>query len=588
MTTNPFQTTIRVVLGDRFGRVLTEIQPDIGRISWRLNDVGKVSFLLRTADPKATEHNLRFGNRIYIDFDNGLPAWGGVIDVPRSWGAGVVRVNAYSGEYILSHRQTVKERKFESQTAGEIFKALILEANLQEDTGIVPNDIWTGGAAYSMSFHYANLLTAIRDELCKKLSGAEFAILPQLADGRIYFAADFYEDRGRTLQNVVLIEGHNTANESLIEQGPIVNWVQAAGSGNSWGDDRLTSQVLDPDSIAIYGLRQGSGVFGEIDIQSTLDAQAATILDDLKDPQDVITIASQNREPALFADYDIGDQVRVLLNSYGFGGLYKTVRIHTREYDPGSGLCDLVVEAGSDVPSPVEDEVPAAFSPTDLSGLVAWYDFSDISTLYQDSAKTTPVTSDADPIGAVVDKSGNGNDVTQGTTAAKPTYKTAIQNSLSAGLGDGGDYLASGAFTEATQPTTLFLVVKNPAIASFETITDGISGTKRHLVQPQSSGSTLRVNAGTSLDTASGATTSTALYAIVFNGSSSIVRKDGSQINTGNAGTQGITGVTLFADNGGSANFTGYIMEYLLYDAEITGTDLSNIENYLNDKWAVY
>ncbi|PIE10063.1 MAG: hypothetical protein CSA72_10645, partial [Rhodobacterales bacterium] len=37
----------------------------------------------------------------------------------------------------------------------------------------------------------------------------------------------------------------------------------------------------------------------------------------------------------------------------------------------------------------------------------AWYDPSDLSTLFQDAAMTIPVTADGDPVGAVQDRSGN-------------------------------------------------------------------------------------------------------------------------------------------------------------------------------------
>jgi len=54
----------------------------------------------------------------------------------------------------------------------------------------------------------------------------------------------------------------------------------------------------------------------------------------------------------------------------------------------------------------------------------AWYDPSDLNTLFQDSAGTTPVTSDGDPVGYMGDKSGNDNHATQATSAARPTYHT--------------------------------------------------------------------------------------------------------------------------------------------------------------------
>ena len=44
--------------------------------------------------------------------------------------------------------------------------------------------------------------------------------------------------------------------------------------------------------------------------------------------------------------------------------------------------------------------------------------------LYQDSAGTTPVTADGDPVGLVKDASNNGNDAVQSTSADRPTYKT--------------------------------------------------------------------------------------------------------------------------------------------------------------------
>jgi len=64
-----------------------------------------------------------------------------------------------------------------------------------------------------------------------------------------------------------------------------------------------------------------------------------------------------------------------------------------------------------------------AFSPLSLfagGAPGAWYDPSDLTTLFQDSAGTTPVTAVEQPVGRMLDKSGNNNHAFQATSASRP------------------------------------------------------------------------------------------------------------------------------------------------------------------------
>ncbi len=80
--------------------------------------------------------------------------------------------------------------------------------------------------------------------------------------------------------------------------------------------------------------------------------------------------------------------------------------------------------AGRKVPqgtlTPMGEPLFAAFEPG------AWYDPSDMSTLFQDSAGTVPVTAVEQPVGRMLDKSGRGNHASQATTTKRPTYSRRV------------------------------------------------------------------------------------------------------------------------------------------------------------------
>ena len=56
----------------------------------------------------------------------------------------------------------------------------------------------------------------------------------------------------------------------------------------------------------------------------------------------------------------------------------------------------------------------------------AWYDPSDLTTLFQDSAGTTPVTAVEQPVGLMLDKSGRGNRAFQATAGNRPVLSARV------------------------------------------------------------------------------------------------------------------------------------------------------------------
>ena len=336
--------TARLQVGNQFGRLLTELEVDISSISWRLNNVGKMTFDIAKTDSKLTLDNLAYGNLALVEFDNGLPDWGGVIDPPRDWGDEAVGITTYSGEKLLGTRQTDEGRYFDGATVGGIFQKVIQEAHADRPLPISIGEIWGGGEGHSPEYHLKDLLYIARDSLCGRLSTADFDLSPRINSGAIGFMANFYERKGSDKPGVALIEGHNLTDIRLKEQGTIVNSWDLAGEGSSWDADvRLLSYKEDLDSIARYGLRQDSKIFSDVSIQGTLDTHAENLLAESKDPHNMLELTAINLVPALFSDYDVGDSVMVQLTSFGFGGFEGLVRVLGREYEAKTDTCKLVV-----------------------------------------------------------------------------------------------------------------------------------------------------------------------------------------------------------------------------------------------------
>lgn len=111
------------------------------------------------------------------------------------------------------------------------------------------------------------------------------------------------------------------------------------------------------------------------------------------------------------------------------------------------------------------------FSPATLfaaSEPGVWLDPSDLSTLFQDSAGTTPVTAAGQSVGRILDKSGRGNHATQVTAAARPIYQVD-----SGGRGyllfDGvDDFLVTPTITPGTDKVQVFTGVRKLSDAAVQ------------------------------------------------------------------------------------------------------------------------
>jgi hypothetical protein len=108
----------------------------------------------------------------------------------------------------------------------------------------------------------------------------------------------------------------------------------------------------------------------------------------------------------------------------------------------------------------------------------AWYDPSDLSTLFQDSDGTIPVTGIGQPVGRVLDKSGNGNHLIQPTAVSRPVWTRDSVTGLPCLQFDGVDdhlYSANAVDLTLTSAFSLFLGLSSNARGALVQHGDGIS-----------------------------------------------------------------------------------------------------------------
>jgi hypothetical protein len=224
----------------------------------------------------------------------------------------------------------------------------------------------------------------------------------------------------------------------------------------------------------------------------------------------------------------------------------------------------------------------ASFCPLSLPGLLAWWDSSDASTLFQASNGTTPAVADADPVGYCGDKSGNGKHATQTTAGSRPALKLAQQNGRNV-LRFASDFL-SASLPATIQPFSVALVVKQDG--TFTVTMGGVLAVPWYVT---SNGGTTQVSAGTLLNSGEAATGVWTIVSAVFNGLGSSVQVNNKTPVVGDAGTLALSNIGIgayYAGEGAPAALD--VGEAVIMAGKISSANRSALHSYLNTKWGVY
>lgn len=223
----------------------------------------------------------------------------------------------------------------------------------------------------------------------------------------------------------------------------------------------------------------------------------------------------------------------------------------------------------------------------------AWFDPSDLSTMFQDSAGTTPVTAVDQPVGRILDKSGRNNHASQATAAQRPMLRRSA-NGLYYLQFDGVDDVLIGTVAGSTLPVTASQSVafdaSGIAVNSYGACgNDGGIGLGRN----SSNQTILRWGTGAALGTlvtnTSPPTGTACVLTATSNGTSlSAQRDNGTVSTTTSTNPAGIGAFAIGAFRGGSAErMNGRLYSHIHIARVLTGSELSTLRLYMASKAGV-
>lgn len=232
------------------------------------------------------------------------------------------------------------------------------------------------------------------------------------------------------------------------------------------------------------------------------------------------------------------------------------------------------------------------FDPRSIANLAYWLDATDAAT----------VTTVSGAVSSWGSKVGTGN-ATQGSANNRPAYTTAGRNGRNVITFDGSNDFMTTSTLSISQPYTVFWAgstVGEPSPGSSPAenvyIFDGSTSSTRAIVSWNPSATTadngrLGMFAGVDLPAAQGATAYNAwsVVSAVFDGASSRLRANGSQVASGNAGSGGIAALVLATRfSVASINHMGGPWgAFLIYGRALSDAECKRVERYLGGMFAV-
>jgi hypothetical protein len=338
----PYASTKFVIyVANLSGMLLGELVGTLQSVSWEGDGYGSATLICPPEFLAQTPWLFQYGNRVMIEFDNGLPAWGGFIDPPREISDTQLVVQMYEGGAILDRRETDGPLSYSGSLAKTASAILTDVVGRVPNLGIRPGYRSNDGRLLDVAFGTRKLLSRVAEQLRQRDPKMHWLVKPEWENRRIVFdLVTYYECLRDDVNRVVLAEGHNFASQSSLEQGPIINEFRVTPTET--GD---AAQDRDEQSVGVHGLRQLSVTLPsalETNLLAQAQQHAEGQVEAYSQPRLRTIGTALDASPALFRDYGVG--TRLTLEMVQEGMSVREATVMTVEYVPGTGTATLVLD----------------------------------------------------------------------------------------------------------------------------------------------------------------------------------------------------------------------------------------------------
>lgn len=331
----------RILVFDKENKQAGEVHAVVTR-GWAISDGGSSQFVL--ANDEALKPWVQLGRMIWIDGDDKVPNWAGVIDTPWSM-VSPVTVTAYDVPYLLSRRCPYKIDVQEGDTRKLALRFLELNTQLGDDW-IREGEIASGDASRRLEITTGTLWDQLKAMVTN--AGMELSFRSEkTADKRLVHYLDIKRMFG-VISQVVLQdgEGGNMQVQGAALDGEFYNSVIGFNNSSTSSSRMYTEVMRDQDSIDLFGLRNKAVQFAT-NSQSELDQYVKNYLTANGRPKVKITVGVRDVE-GLFAQIRLGNMLTVratnLVLPGGRSGWSGQARVGAMTYNEATNQLALTLE----------------------------------------------------------------------------------------------------------------------------------------------------------------------------------------------------------------------------------------------------